>query len=102
MSEDSDKEMHQLLGRLSADMDASQRQRAEIFTVLRTVGNQVATMVGELKAHMDKEDNLEASHGKLTDRVTRLESDRNRAVGVLTVLTAAMGGAWGKITGIFS
>ena len=100
MSEDRD--VHQLLGGLKENMAASQRQTADLFILTRTIGNQVATMVAELKAHMDKEDNLEASHGKLTDRVTRLESDRNRAVGVLTVLTAAMGGAWGKITGIFS
>ena len=100
MSEDRD--VHQLLGGLKENMAASQRQTADLFILTRTIGNQVATMVAELKAHMDKEDNLEASHGKLTDRVTRLESDRNRAVGVLTALTAAMGGAWGKITGIFS
>ena len=100
MSEDRD--VHQLLGGLKENMAASQRQTADLFILTRTIGNQVATMVAELKAHMDKEDNLEASHGKLTDRVTRLESDRNRAVGVLTVLTAAMGGAWGKITGMFS
>lgn len=100
MSEDS--EIHQLLGALKQDMESSQRQRADLFVLVRGIGNQVTTMTAELKAHMDKEDNLEANHDKLSNRVTRLESDRNRAVGVLAVLSTAMGGAWGKITGLFS
>ena len=101
MSEGNDRDMHQLLGALKRDMESSISQRADLFVLVRDVGIQVATLVSELKAHMDKEDSLEASHSKLTDRVTKIERDQSKIAGAFALIAASMGGTWGKITGWF-
>lgn len=96
-----DRDIHQLLGALKRDMESSISQRDNLFMLVRGVGIQVATLVSELKAHMDKEDNLEKSHGRLTDRVSQIERDQNKIAGAFALIAAGMGGTWGKITGWF-
>ena len=78
--------IHQLLGELKGDMQSSQRQRADLFILVRDIGTQVTTLVAELKAHMDKEDALEIKHDTLDGRVTSLEGYKNKILGAWGIM----------------
>ena len=78
---------HQLLGELKKGMESSDNQRKLLFEKVDVIGTQQTTLIAEFRNHMDKENALEESHGKLSERVIVLEGFRNKLVGMWAILS---------------
>ena len=90
MSGDSD--MHQLLGELKADMASSQRQRSDLFMLIRDMSTKLTQLTSDIKHHMEAESAHLEKTADIDRRVGSLEGLRNKAIGAWLLLTALSSG----------
>ena len=90
MSGDSD--MHQLLGELKADMASSQRQRSDLFMLIRDMSTKLTQLTSDIKHHMEAESAHLEKTADIDRRVGSLEGLCNKAIGAWLLLTALSSG----------
>lgn len=89
-----DNDVQRVLGRLQASDEASQRQRAELFSqvgeIKETLG-EIKVLVSPLARHIEDDNDRFQSHGK---RLTELEAGHNKVRGAMWA-AGVMGGLGG-------
>lgn len=96
-----DSETHQLLGKLTAEMESSRNQRRDLFDLLRSIGTHVTELKADMKHHMEKEDALQASHNNLEKRVNSLETIKSRIIGYGIGISMIGGAVSERISRVF-
>lgn len=97
-----DFDLHQLLGALKADMQASLNQRAELFAQVRETTRLLTTLAAETRHYAEQSTRLHGHLAALAARVTLLENFKQRLLGIVFIVAAATGVAWDYLKRIIS
>ena len=91
-------QISQMLGRLQADMEQSQRSRTALFEKVDQLAKDFSAHRAEMQAHMEAEDKLAEQVEKLGKRVGELETFKVKVVSYAAAF-ATFGGALGAKIG---